>query len=401
MNARNLITITIASIAGACTAQPTELRIATFNIEDVRTSDLLRDDQPRLNLVAETIQRLRPNIILLNEIAYDWPGIDGAPADGPAGRNGSRFVERYLNHSIFEDVRPIHYRAFMWPSNTGRHSGFDLDNNGRIVDHYPKPEPSDAEGNPPPQTAEGRDFGGDAWGFGTYPGQYAMALLVDERLDVLTDEVRTFQLLPWRYMGAPKAPVDPESGEPWYSEEEWQAFRLSSKSHWDVPVRLPSGAIVHFLCSHPTPPAFDGPEGRNKRRNADEIRFWNDYLDNKAYIVDDAGNEGGLRRGSLFVILGDLNADPEEPTWEANAIRDLLDDPLLGPDPKPTANHSIEGLDPTDTARWGKRADYVLPSRQIVVNRSGIHRPAEGKPSPSDHFPVWVEVVIPGPKAGG
>ena len=30
--------------------------------------------------------------------------------------------------------------------------------------------------------------------------------------------------------------------------------------------------------SHPTPPAFDGPEDRNGRRNHDEIRFWSDYL---------------------------------------------------------------------------------------------------------------------------
>ncbi|HED53390.1 MAG TPA: endonuclease/exonuclease/phosphatase family protein [Phycisphaerales bacterium] len=338
-------------------AQPTELRVATFNIEDVRTSDLMRDDQPRVREIAEVIQRLRPNIILLNEIAYDWPGVDGAPADVAPGQNGSRFVERYMNQSMFEGVEPIRYRAYMWPSNTGRHSGFDLDHNSRIVNDYPEPGTSDTEGNPPPQTAEGRAFGGDAWGFGTYPGQYAMALLVDERLEVMADEVRTFRLLPWRYMSSPRAPVDPETGEPWYTDEEWAAFRLSSKSHWDVPVRLPSGAVVHVLCSHPTPPAFDGPEGRNKRRNADEIRFWNDYLDNKPYIVDDEGNEGGLRRGELFIILGDLNADPKEPAWEVNAIADLLEHPLLGPDPKPTANIAIEGLDPTDTAHWGKRAD--------------------------------------------
>ena len=62
-----------------------------------------------------------------------------------------------------------------------------------------------------------------------------------------------------------------------YSPEEQAALRLSSKSHWDVPVRI-GRRTVHFLVSHPTPPTFDGPEDRNGRRNHDEIRFWADYV---------------------------------------------------------------------------------------------------------------------------
>jgi len=49
-----------------------------------------------------------------------------------------------------------------------------------------------------------------------------------------------------------------------------QVLRLSSKSHWDVPIDIPLGAgltkRVHMLLHHPTPPAFDGPEGRNLLR---------------------------------------------------------------------------------------------------------------------------------------
>ena len=54
-------------------------------------------------------------------------------------------------------------------------------------------------------------------------------------------------------------------------------FRLSSKSHWDVPIKV-NGEIVHVLAAHPTPPVFDGPEDRNGLRNHDEIRFWDDYV---------------------------------------------------------------------------------------------------------------------------
>ena len=60
-------------------------------------------------------------------------------------------------------------------------------------------------------------------------------------------------------------------------EEELEVVRLSSKSHWDVPVKV-GGHTVHVLASHPTPPTFDGEEDRNGRRNHDEIRFWADYV---------------------------------------------------------------------------------------------------------------------------
>jgi hypothetical protein len=61
-----------------------------------------------------------------------------------------------------------------------------------------------------------------------------------------------------------------------------QVLRLSSKSHWDVPIDIPLGdgvtKRVHMLLHHPTPPAFDGEEGRNLRRNHDEIRLFADYV---------------------------------------------------------------------------------------------------------------------------
>ena len=80
-------------------------------------------------------------------------------------------------------------------------------------------------------------------------------------------------------MPGARLPDDPATPEPadWYSPEELTVVRLSSKSHWDVPIDV-GGGIVHVLASHPTPPVFDGPEDRNGLRNADEIRFWADYI---------------------------------------------------------------------------------------------------------------------------
>ena len=101
---------------------------------------------------------------------------------------------------------------------------------------------------------------------------------------------RTFQKFLWKDMPGALLPDDPDTAAPadWYSKDELNVLRLSSKSHWDVVVRC-NGQRIHMLCAHPTPPVFDGPEDRNGRRNHDEIRFWSDYVRpwRGRYIRDD------------------------------------------------------------------------------------------------------------------
>ena len=288
----------------------------------------------------------------------------------------------------------------MAPVNTGIASGFDLDNDGSIRTDYPALPPLGQDS----RTAAGREYGGDSWGFGTYPGQYAMAILVGEGLDIERAEVRTFQRLLWRSMPGALEPVDPDSGARWYSSEEWAELRLASKSLWDIPVTLSNGARVHFLLSHPTPPAFDGPEQRNQKRNHDEIRFWADYLDGADYIIDDAGVRGGLVQARPFVIVGDLNADPNKGRSLNNPIRKfILDNPRVRGDFVPvsrdveTADDS--GLDRADTASWGMRVDYVLPSVEMEILGGEVVRPertTNSSPQVSDHFAVYLDLSVPG-----
>ena len=81
-----------------------DIRVMQYNILDVRTEDLKRKDNPRVQKIAEVIQRLRPDILLLNEIAYDQHGaIHVDPAD-PEGQNARRFVENYLKPIVFAEL---------------------------------------------------------------------------------------------------------------------------------------------------------------------------------------------------------------------------------------------------------------------------------------------------------
>ncbi len=263
--------------AETTTAQPAGgFRVATFNASlnraaegELVTSLSNPDDQQAAN-VAEIIQRVRPDVLLINEFDYVE---GGEPVD--------LFRDNYLavSHNGSEPIDYPHY--FIAPSNTGIASGFDLDNDGTV-------------GGP-----------NDAFGFGEFEGQYGMLVL--SRFPIVTEDVRTFQNLLWSSMPDARLPDDPATPEPadWYSAEELDVIRLSSKSHWDVPVDV-DGRIVHVLAAHPTPPVFDGEEDRNGTRNADEIRLWADYIagSDTGWIVDDAGVSGGLEAGGSFVIVG-------------------------------------------------------------------------------------------------
>lgn len=385
-----------ATSVGAQDSETPIVRFATFNAslnrnaEGQLVSDLSTPDNAQARTIAEIIQRTRPDVLLINEFDY----VEGGVA-------AELFQDNYLSVSQ-NGADPIEYPYyFVAPSNTGIPSGFDLDNSGSV-------------GGP-----------NDAFGFGFFPGQFGMA--VYSMYPINYDDIRTFQFFLWRDMPGAMLPDDPSTPEPadWYSPEELDVFRLSSKSHWDIPIQI-GDEVVHFLVSHPTPPVFDGPEDRNGTRNFDEIRFWADYISGKrgAYIYDDEGNFGGLPSGSLFVIAGDQNSDPLDGDSIPGAIQQLLKHPFVnfrgtpssegGPEQSALqgganlthrSDPAFDTADFSDTAPGNLRADYVLPRRNMQIVDSGVFWPTMDDPlfrlvgvfpfPSSDHRLVWIDVRLP------
>ncbi|MDJ0944031.1 MAG: endonuclease/exonuclease/phosphatase family protein [Kiloniellales bacterium] len=393
------LTATAASADDGFPFRATTLRVATFNASLSPFSlggleaQLADPSDPQARAIAEIIQRVDPDVLLINEFNFD-------ENDGGESRALALFLENFLEVPQ-NGAAPIRFdHVFLAPSNTGVPSGLDLDNDGSI------------------------GGGNDAFGFGFFPGHFAMVLL--SKHPIREAQVRTFRNFLWKDMPGALLPDDPATPEPedWHSAEELAVFRLSSKSHWDVPIEV-AGRVVHLLASHPTPPVFDGPEDRNGTRNHDEIRFWSDYVlpFRGRYIYDDAGRRGGLRFGRPFVVLGDLNADPFDGDSTGNAARQLLRNPLIARRPVPASDGGVEAAalqggendthrgDPAfDTADFGDaapspgnlRVDYVLASRQLRIKRAEVFWPIQGDPlaalvSASDHRLVYVDVkLLPG-----
>ncbi|MEM8869726.1 MAG: endonuclease/exonuclease/phosphatase family protein [Pseudomonadota bacterium] len=376
--------VLVGLVMAAQLATAETIRIASFNASLSRSGpglllrDLDRGEDPQIDAVVGILQTVRPDILLLNEFDYDGSQLAlNRFADILAtGESGLRLAHR-----------------FSAPVNTGVPSGMDLNGDGSTSGPA------------------------DSFGYGRFPGQYGMAILA--RFPIRADDVATFRLLRWAEFPDALQPLDGAAPIP--SEPEWQRLRLSSKSHWDVPVEVPGG-VLHLLASHPTPPVFDGPEDFNGKRNHDEIAFWRQYIDGTVFPDD----TGVPRRApdAPFVVLGDLNADPVDGDGRHEGILSLLTHPRLQ-DPAPQsagaaeaariqagANRLHDGPASQDTADWNDtrgpgnlRVDYVLPSVDLTVLDAGVFWPAQGTPGAewigtgkrvsSDHRLVWVDVTLP------
>jgi hypothetical protein len=371
-------------------AASASVRFATYNtsLNDDRDGGLIArleagDDKARK--IAAVIQHQRPDVILLNEFDYD-----------DAQRAAELFQHKYLEVPQFGQ-QPIRYEyRFLAPVNTGVASGMDLDHDGRIG-------------------GSGRQYGDDAFGYGLHPGQYGMLVLSRYPIDAAA--ARTFQKFLWKDLPGANAPVDPKTHASWYPPEVWKNLRLSSKSHWDVPIKTPMGEI-HFLVDHPTPPVFDGPEDRNGARNFDEIRLWAEYISpgEKSWLCDDAGKCGGLASDARFVIAGDHNSDPIDGAGRPGAIEQLRDNPRVNASFMPRSEGAVlaskaqagqnlvqHGNPAEDTGDFGPRIgnlhiDYVLPSQHLKAIDGGVFWPTPGQTGAdwldaSDHRLVWLDIV--------
>ncbi|MEI8611676.1 endonuclease/exonuclease/phosphatase family protein [Enterovibrio sp. Hal110] len=374
----------------------TSCRFATFNV--AMSADNAGDmfealksaDDPRIsarfNNLAAIIQRVRPDVLLLCEFDHLGDGGD----DGML----AHFLEHFLGKSQ-QGESPIHYPyRYLPPTNTGL-----AIQQGTDVSKVPQ----------------------KAHGFGRHHGQYGFVVL--SRYPIDADNIRCWQSMRWADMPNHRMPKN------FFDKETESALRLSSKNHVVVPINV-GEKTIHLIACHPTPPVFDGKERRNLRRNADELRLISDIIENAAYLVDDAGQSGGLGANDTFVVMGDLNADPTNGDGDKKVIQGLLTHPRIKPSsmqtalpennhlPRhiPTSDGAIESLSGTRTKHKsratharGLRLDYVLPSNDLNVVDGGVFWPRSSSEAydfiadesgrvvssvSSDHQLVWLDLAI-------
>ncbi|WP_341476689.1 endonuclease/exonuclease/phosphatase family protein [Pelagivirga sediminicola] len=325
------------------------MRVATWNSELSRDGpglllrDLLLDDDAQAMAAAQMIAAVAPDILLLQNVDYDMDHLALTALRDLIATRGPRYGT-----------------VFARMPNTGMATDLDMDGDGRLG------EPEDAQGH------------------GAFAGQGGMAILSRYPVDIA--RVQDLSDLLWRDI--PQAMLPVQGGAPFPSEQAQAVLRLADVAQWAVPVKHDSGRIT-ILAFHANAPVFDGPEDRNGRRNHDQLRFWQHYLDG-AFAPPPKDR---------FVLMGHANQDPHRGEGIKVGIAGLLSDSRLQ-DPHPVSTHTRPGEPPDATVNWPRvtpslmRVSYVLPSRDWAVEASGVHWPIQGQEAASRHGIVWVDLVI-------
>jgi hypothetical protein len=195
--------------------QAVPVRVATYNTslysdEDGGLIRRLENDDDKARRIAAVLQRVRPDLVLLNEFDYD-----------PAQRAADLFQHDYLEtpQSAGGACAPLslslpgarQYRRCQWAGPRWRRQG-----------RWRWPGPRQRR-----------------LGLRPAPGQYGMLVL--SRYPIEVADVRTFQLLKWSAMPDAMQPIDPASRRHHYPDAIWKQLRLSSKSHWDLPCAHAAG----------------------------------------------------------------------------------------------------------------------------------------------------------------
>jgi len=327
------------------------LRLATFNVGLGRDGPglLLKDILDRdadIVALAQIIGQAAPDVLLLTNFDSDFQNIA---------------LGRFM--ALIRAETGIDYRYLFAPlGNAGLGSGLDLNRNNRLGDWA------------------------DNWGFGRFEGASGMALLSRYPLG----DARVFDRLKWQQFGP--APTI-EGGAGFYPVDVWPRLKLASHSLWDVQLILPNTAL-RLLAAHPTPPVFDGAENANGLRNAAEISFFTRYIGGEPF-TDDADESAPLTSQN-FVIIADLNADPNDGEGLKPALNALLQHPRLQ-DPKPQSDGASQ-----NTVAWesagNMRVDYVLPSAGLTVTGAGVFWPVNSPllaTAKARHRLVWVDIALP------
>ena len=414
--------LVVAALPTVATASSETVRFATFNASLNRNAagealaDLSVPGNAQADAVAEIIQRVRPDVLLINEFDYYAP--TAAHPDGPLV---DAFRDNYLAVA-HNGAAPIDYPySFVAESNTGHHLGLRPQQQRRIRRHAGRRRLRRRQLRFRRVPGPVRD-GGATRGTRSTTTRSGRSSTSCGR----TCRARSCRTIPRRRRR-------PTGTRPRSSRSSACRRRATGTCRSTI-----GGETVHFLASHPTPPVFDGLEDRNGTRNNDEIRLWADYITPGRDLGLHLRRRRRPRRpqaaASSFVIAGDQNSDPLDGDSIPGSIQQLLDHPLVNTKITPSSAGGPYWADGPGRAqrhppersrvRHGRLLRHPgLPAVQRTRQPAGGLRPAApgprivdagvfwpdggrsrcsyltgtGFPVPSsDHRAVWVDVSVPG-----
>ena len=273
-----------------------------YNIKELDTKKM-REGNPQVLLALDLIKKYPFELLSLNEIQYDLPGIPYASFT-TKGKN-IRFVGDTL-----EEGKNKEYFSLFHPGNTGHNAKKKRD--GLYWPNLKNPK--------------ARAFA-DPVNFGLFPGQYGIGGLFKFPLKKKT----VLHQLKWKDF---EPGVDLSTFRDALGHSLPQDMALFDKAFVHAVLDV-DGEDLHMILLH-TVPAFSFGNSRsiNIKRNAAQLRFLEWFLTGKTF-----GQEVSLKgirplsSGDPFIAMGDFNVDFRDSQKEgAKVMRSLLEKvSLVGP----------------------------------------------------------------------
>jgi hypothetical protein len=331
-----------------------QVRLVHYNIREldsVKLNQGLAD--PQIQALREIFARFPFDLLSINEIQHDEPGIPSAQFTTTA-KNLDRLLELI-------DAGAGQFSTFLAPANTG---------NNAI-------RRADGSYETDPNSPEGRALA-DPVNFGVFPGQYSTGAAT--RFIILDAKVVTN--LRWKdfrpdrdlspFRDARGLPLDPES------------IQLFDKNFTDLTL-LVGGRKLHFILFHAVPSHhFGNPQSMNEARNHDQLAFLEWYVTGGTSfpVMNDlieTGSDGQttlikpLASDESFILVGDLNVDVTDPVkLGAAVIRRLYTS--TRPWISTPGIRTFHGSSYAPNGYQGQ-LDYIFSSKDLRIINAGIHSP--------------------------
>lgn len=336
---------------GGATGTPSHIRVGQFNLREMTTKKLMDAADEQATAAAEVLARFAPDVVNINELQYDIQGVptssspgqpkaDAKPGTfGGAAENAKRLADRVRGVDPTADypyvIQTLGNSGFLWEGSNNGSAVFDLR------------------------------------GWGEWRGRFNTAIL--SKWPILEDQIRVIADFAWEDLPDNLiAQMETEQGltVP-------QGWPLFEKCLNVIPVQI-GDEVVHFVLLHPVTPVYDVI---NTYRNHDELHALQLFLEGKLPGVDP------LPEGAKYVVIGDLNADPEDGDGIEGSIQQVLDHPGLTaffPEGHGTKysngarNTYLGGCGLDDgstvddpTTHFQLQLDYLLPSKTLGTPTGG------------------------------
>jgi endonuclease/exonuclease/phosphatase family metal-dependent hydrolase len=334
------IAITTLNACGSFTNAP-PIRILHYNIKEL-DSTKIKKPAKQLQAVKKILAKRDFNILSLNELQYDIPGVPTYRFK-TRGEN-IRLLGEFLD-SKFED-----WNYSFHPANTGAFAR--KKKNGTFYSNF--------------SSKKSRDYA-DQVNFGLFPAQYSTGALFDfkKTYEVLVKDLKwaefnkSIKISRYKQGNGKPLPKDME---------------LFDKGFSDITVQI-KGKEVHLILLHTVPAYhFGNKKSPNYKRNADQIRFLEWYLTGKTDFPVELEYVKPLPPGTPFIAMGDWNTDINDKQKTGSKILRRIFTKFSSWMPKPGVTNESAGF---SKSRKKLTLDYIMFSDHFELVSGGIIKPKE------------------------